>query len=72
MQRLCKRAQREFTLCLPSAAKYYANINKSLVLRYKRIHYFKYYALLCIHRINKQRKHLIIKTNDLERIKYVV
>ena len=26
MQILCKRAQREFTLNLPSAAKYYANI----------------------------------------------
>ena len=25
MQILCKRAQREFTLSLPSAAKYYAN-----------------------------------------------
>ena len=28
MQILCKRAQREFTLNLPSAAKYYANIYK--------------------------------------------
>ena len=33
MQILCKRVQREFTLSLPSAAKYYANINKSLVLQ---------------------------------------
>lgn len=30
MQILCKRAQREFTLNLPSAAKYYANIVNSL------------------------------------------
>ena len=28
MQILCKRAQREFTLNLPSTAKYYANLYK--------------------------------------------
>lgn len=61
MQILCQRVQREFTLCLPSAAKFYANINKSSVLHHKMILNFKYNALLCIHRINKQRKHLIIK-----------
>lgn len=33
MQILCKRVQREFTLNLPSTAKYHANILKSLEQR---------------------------------------